>query len=65
MTSSYRRRAHAEALGVYPCLIYRDVRRAITWLQKASDPHGQAPGAGHVDSFGLTRRVFGRSPDRP
>ena len=41
-TVSYRGRGHAEALGVCPCLTYRDVRRAITWLQTAFGIHGQA-----------------------
>lgn len=42
MTSSHRDRGHAEALGVYPCLTYRDVRRAITWLRTAFGVQGQA-----------------------
>lgn len=46
--AAFSHRAHAEALGVYPCLTYRDVRRAITWLQTAFGIQGQAlapPGA--------------------
>jgi hypothetical protein len=41
-TFSHRSRAHTEALGVYPCLISRDVRQAITWLQTAFGIQGQA-----------------------
>ena len=46
-TVSHRGRGRAEALGVCPCLTYRDVRRAITWLQTAFGIQGQplaAPG---------------------
>ena len=41
-TSGHHERDHAGTLGVYPCLTYRDVRRAITWLQTAFGIHGQA-----------------------
>jgi len=41
MTSSHPSRAPAEALGICPCLTYRDVRRAITWLQTAFGIQGQ------------------------
>jgi len=42
MTFSHRSPARAEALGIYPCLTYRDVRRAINWLQTAFGIQGQA-----------------------
>jgi uncharacterized glyoxalase superfamily protein PhnB len=35
-------RDHARTLGVYPCLSYRDVPAAITWLQMAFGIQGQA-----------------------
>jgi len=41
-TVSHRGRGRAEALGVCPCLTYRDVRRAINWLQTAFGIQGQA-----------------------
>jgi uncharacterized glyoxalase superfamily protein PhnB len=32
---------YPETAGVYPCLTYRDVRGAITWLQTAFGLHGE------------------------
>lgn len=41
------------ACGVYPCLTYRDVRRAIEWLRAAFGIDGEVlvpPGAGDTES---------------
>jgi uncharacterized glyoxalase superfamily protein PhnB len=39
---SRRDAAAATVIGVYPCLTYRDVRRALAWLRAAFGLEGQA-----------------------
>ncbi|MGH2893011.1 MAG: VOC family protein [Solirubrobacteraceae bacterium] len=41
MSSSRTDLRGPSALGVYPCLTYRDVRRALTWLHAAFGIEGQ------------------------
>jgi uncharacterized glyoxalase superfamily protein PhnB len=49
MSSTPPEAGNASALGVYPCLTYRDVRKAIAWLQTAFGVDGRplaSPGSG-------------------
>jgi uncharacterized glyoxalase superfamily protein PhnB len=61
-TSSCGDPGYPKPLGVYPCLTYRDVRRAITWLQTAFGIRGEglAP-PGTVDDKPLDHALL-RTP---